>query len=102
MTSTRKPRSRKASQPDTNAAPRLDEAAALIEEFRTRYPFDLDPFQDEAIAHLSTGDSVMVAAPTGTGKTVVAEFGVFRAARKGFRVMYTTPIKALSNQKFRD
>ncbi|HYP41032.1 MAG TPA: DEAD/DEAH box helicase, partial [Chloroflexia bacterium] len=43
-----------------------------------------------------------VAAPTGTGKTVVAEFGVFRAARKGFKVMYTTPIKALSNQKFRD
>jgi ATP-dependent RNA helicase HelY len=44
----------------------------------------------------------MVAAPTGTGKTVVAEFGIFRAHREGFRVMYTTPIKALSNQKFRD
>jgi ATP-dependent RNA helicase HelY len=44
----------------------------------------------------------MVAAPTGTGKTVVAEFGIFRAHRKGYRVMYTTPIKALSNQKFRD
>jgi ATP-dependent RNA helicase HelY len=44
----------------------------------------------------------MVAAPTGTGKTVVAEFGVFMAHKKGFKVMYTTPIKALSNQKFRD
>jgi ATP-dependent RNA helicase HelY len=74
----------------------------MIAEFRGRYPFALDPFQEEAIAHLATGESAMVAAPTGTGKTVVAEFGVFRAARKGFKVMYTTPIKALSNQKFRD
>ncbi len=74
----------------------------MVAEFRTRYPFPLDPFQEEAIAHLATGESAMVAAPTGTGKTVVAEFGVFRAARKGFKVMYTTPIKALSNQKFRD
>jgi ATP-dependent RNA helicase HelY len=74
----------------------------MIAEFRARYPFALDPFQEEAIAHLATGESAMVAAPTGTGKTVVAEFGVFRAARKGFKVMYTTPIKALSNQKFRD
>jgi ATP-dependent RNA helicase HelY len=73
-----------------------------IAEFRARYPFKLDPFQEEAIAHLAEGESVMVAAPTGTGKTVVAEFGVFRAARQGFKVMYTTPIKALSNQKFRD
>ncbi len=76
--------------------------SALVEEFRHRYPFPLDPFQEEAIAHLDTGESVMVAAPTGTGKTVVAEFGIFRAHREGFRVMYTTPIKALSNQKFRD
>lgn len=82
--------------------PQSEEAAALIAEFRTRYPFELDPFQQEAITHLANDDSVMVAAPTGTGKTVVAEFGVFRAARKGFKVMYTTPIKALSNQKFRD
>jgi ATP-dependent RNA helicase HelY len=74
----------------------------MLDEFRSRYPFPLDAFQEDAIAHLSTGESVMVAAPTGTGKTVVAEFGVFRAHRKGFKVMYTTPIKALSNQKFRD
>src|SRR5437870_1455433 len=51
------------------------EAEALLEEFRARYPFPLDPFQEEAIAYLAGGDSVMVAAPTGTGKTVVAEFG---------------------------
>ncbi len=78
------------------------EQTALIEEFRSRYPFPLDPFQEEAIARLAMDESVMVAAPTGTGKTVVAEFGVFRAAHKGVKVMYTTPIKALSNQKFRD
>src|SRR5437867_1279223 len=74
----------------------------LIEEFRARYPFPLDPFQEEAIAHLAMDESVMVAAPTGTGKTVVAEFGVFRAARRGFKVMYTTPTKAPSKQQFRD
>src|SRR5207249_8711144 len=49
------------------------EVEALVEEFRARYPFPLDPFQEEAIAYLAGGDSVMVAAPTGTGKTVVAE-----------------------------
>src|SRR4029453_11349128 len=75
--------------------PHSKEESAMVEEFRARYPFALDPFQEEAIAHLATGESVMVAAPTGTGKTVLAEFGVFRAARKGFKVMYTTPIKAL-------
>src|SRR5689334_15149395 len=74
----------------------------LISGFRAHYPFPLDPFQEEAIAHLVADESVMVAAPTGTGKTVVAEFGVFRMVKKGLRVMYTTPIKALSNQKFRD
>jgi superfamily II RNA helicase len=51
---------------------------------------------------LARGASVLVAAPTGTGKTVVAEFGVFLAHRAGLRSIYTTPIKALSNQKFRD
>jgi ATP-dependent RNA helicase HelY len=79
-----------------------DDAGQLIAAFKARYPFPLDHFQEEAIAQLARGESVMVAAPTGTGKTVVAEFGVFRAWARGWRVMYTTPIKALSNQKFRD
>jgi len=74
----------------------------LLAAFRARYPFALDDFQEEAIGRLADGESVMVAAPTGTGKTVVAEFGVFRAHARGWRVIYTTPIKALSNQKFRD
>jgi ATP-dependent RNA helicase HelY len=70
--------------------------------FHTLYPFTLDPFQEEAIATLRRGESVMVAAPTGTGKTVVAEYAVHEAYQRRGRVMYTTPIKALSNQKFRD
>jgi ATP-dependent RNA helicase HelY len=70
--------------------------------FVARYPFELDAFQLEAAEELSKGGSVMVAAPTGTGKTVVAEFAVFRARQRGRRALYTTPIKALSNQKFRD
>ncbi len=56
----------------------------------------------EAINHLAVGRSVMVAAPTGTGKTVVAEYAVHRAQSRGRRAFYTTPIKALSNQKYRD
>ncbi|MFW6075163.1 MAG: DEAD/DEAH box helicase, partial [Chloroflexota bacterium] len=75
---------------------------AIIEQFAALYPFDLDDFQIEAISKFLDGDSVMVAAPTGTGKTIVAEFGVYEAFRCQGRVIYTTPIKALSNQKFRD
>ncbi len=75
---------------------------AAIEQFSALYPFPLDAFQQEAIAALIDGDSVMVAAPTGTGKTVVAEYAVYTAFRRTGRVIYTTPIKALSNQKFRD
>jgi ATP-dependent RNA helicase HelY len=93
---------RKAKQPTQSDAETQAQANPLIEQFKARYPFPLDPFQEEAIAHLANDESVMVAAPTGTGKTVVAEFGVHRMVQKGLRVMYTTPIKALSNQKFRD
>jgi ATP-dependent RNA helicase HelY len=64
--------------------------------------FDLDPFQVEAIDHLNAGRSVVVAAPTGSGKTYVAEHGLAAARNNGRRGLYTTPIKALSNQKFRD
>jgi ATP-dependent RNA helicase HelY len=78
------------------------EQAAAIDQFSALYPFLLDTFQQEAIAALVDGDSVMVAAPTGTGKTVVAEYAVYTAFRRTGRVIYTTPIKALSNQKFRD
>ena len=64
--------------------------------------FELDPFQVEAIGAVDRGESVLVAAPTGAGKTVIAESAVQRALERGERVIYTAPIKALSNQKFRD
>ena len=66
------------------------------------WPFELDGFQVEAIAALDAGRSVLVAAPTASGKTVVAEHAIARALRDGRRTFYTTPLKALSNQKFRD
>jgi ATP-dependent RNA helicase HelY len=75
---------------------------ADIDAFAAMYRFDLDEFQREAIRTLLHGESVMVAAPTGTGKTIVAEFAVWDAFKRTGRVFYTTPIKALSNQKYRD
>ncbi len=75
---------------------------ARIDQFEAMYPFPLDAFQRTAIESFEGGDSVMVAAPTGSGKTVVAEYGVFAAFRGTGRVLYTAPIKALSNQKYRD
>ena len=65
-----------------------------------RYGFSLDKFQLDAIARINVGLNVLVAAPTGSGKTVVAEYAVARAHRAGLRSFYTAPIKALSNQKF--
>lgn len=73
-----------------------------ISAFAARYPFPLDPFQLEAITHLAQGRSVLVAAPTGTGKTLVAEYAIWLAQRNHQRVIYTTPLKALSNQKYQD
>lgn len=82
--------------------PRDPAAEAILDQFAALYSFPLDDFQRDAIRTFIHGDSVMVAAPTGTGKTIVAEFGVYEAFRRNARVVYTTPIKALSNQKFRD
>ena len=64
--------------------------------------YRLDPFQREAIAHVEAGKSVIVAAPTGAGKTLVAEYAVDQAVAEGQQIVYTAPIKALSNQKYRD
>ena len=64
--------------------------------------FELDQFQITAITELDRGNSVVVAAPTGSGKTYVAEYALARSQARGLRGVYTTPIKALSNQKFRD
>jgi len=64
--------------------------------------FRLDRFQTEAMAHIDEGRSVLVGAPTGSGKTLIAEHAIDRALEAGRRAFYTTPIKALSNQKYRD
>src|SRR5207302_6697747 len=74
----------------------------LVHAFTATQPYKLDDFQLEAIRALANRHSVLVAAPTGTGKTVVGEFGIFMARKYNTRAIYTTPIKALSNQKFRD
>src|SRR5690606_36914261 len=59
-------------------------------------------FQRRALEAIRGGQSVIVAAPTGCGKTLIAEYAIDRALEEGQRVIYTAPIKALSNQKFRD
>lgn len=66
------------------------------------FPFELDDFQKEACEYINKGQSVVVCAPTGAGKTVIAEHAIHRALQDGHRVFYTTPLKALSNQKFGD
>ena len=77
----------------TTAAPRAD--------FEARRPFPLDDFQRRALDALDGGGSVVVAAPTGSGKTLVAEYAVARVVERR-KAFYTTPLKALSNQKYGD
>lgn len=66
------------------------------------FPFPLDDFQLQAVQALDQGKSVVVCAPTGSGKTLIGEYAIYRALDQGKRVFYTTPLKALSNQKLRD
>lgn len=66
------------------------------------FPFELDDFQKEACKYISEGKSVVVCAPTGAGKTVIAQHAIHCALEKGEKVFYTTPLKALSNQKYSD
>ncbi|KAJ5776932.1 hypothetical protein N7520_000178 [Penicillium odoratum] len=74
----------------------------LVPDMAREWPFELDVFQKEAVYHLENGDSVFVAAHTSAGKTVVAEYGIALAAKHMTKAIYTSPIKALSNQKYRD
>ena len=73
-----------------------------LADFGSRQSFQLDDFQLRACRELEDGRSVLVAAPTGSGKTIVGEFAVHLALQRGRKAFYTTPIKALSNQKFND
>ncbi|MER6389106.1 DEAD/DEAH box helicase [Streptomyces sp. NPDC001523] len=81
---------------------RAAEEATALAPFREMYEFGLDPYQVEACRALEAGKGVLVAAPTGSGKTIVGEFAVHLALRQGRKCFYTTPIKALSNQKYAD
>jgi ATP-dependent RNA helicase HelY len=78
------------------------QAAPEFSSFKQLYGFDFDPFQVAACGALTAGDGVLVAAPTGSGKTVVGEYAVHLALEQGRKCFYTTPIKALSNQKYND
>ncbi|MDP9393777.1 MAG: DEAD/DEAH box helicase [Actinomycetota bacterium] len=84
------------------ARQRQAEAKTELGRFRESYPFGLDEFQVQACQALEAGHGVLVCAPTGAGKTVVGEFAVHLALAQGLKCFYTTPIKALSNQKFTD
>src|SRR3954468_14172470 len=85
-----------------SARQRAATAGTELASFAADYPFPLDAFQSEACSALEAGRGVLVAAPTGSGKTVVGEFGVHLALAAGQKCFYTTPIKALSNQKYAD
>jgi ATP-dependent RNA helicase HelY len=84
------------------AAERRALAKTELGAFAATIGFPLDPFQKEACRALEAGKGVLVAAPTGAGKTIVGEFAVHLALRQGLKAFYTTPIKALSNQKYTD
>ncbi|MGH3320421.1 MAG: DEAD/DEAH box helicase [Streptosporangiaceae bacterium] len=81
---------------------RQAEALTALASFSGLYSFSLDPFQVDACRALEDGEGALVAAPTGAGKTVVGEFAVHLALARGQKCFYTTPIKALSNQKYTD
>lgn len=85
--------------PGSAASDAGQEGAPVPEEYRG---LKLDPFQKEAIRHLKAGRSVLVSAPTGVGKTLVADYLIERMYNEQSRVIYTAPIKALSNQKFKE
>src|ERR687893_2904070 len=76
--------------------------ASRLKEFASGLSFQLDPFQREACEALEDGHGVLVCAPTGAGKTVIGEFAVHLALSQRRKCFYTTPIKALSNQKYAD
>ncbi|CAB4594330.1 unannotated protein [freshwater metagenome] len=82
------------------AAAKVRSKHPLTEEFIAQFDFGFDEFQIEACRSVEDGRSVLVAAPTGAGKTVVGEFAAFSSLARGKKCFYTTPIKALSNQKY--
>jgi ATP-dependent RNA helicase HelY len=90
------------SPPEAYARYRKRQGSPLLAAFADSNPFAFDEYQPDACAQLEAGSGVLVAAPTGAGKTIVGEFAVFLALSNGRKCFYTTPIKALSNQKYAD
>ncbi len=85
------------------AAAKKRRGTPILEQFRSRQRFDLDAFQIAACTVVEEGKSVLVAAPTGAGKTIIAEFAIFKAMQDATsKVFYTAPMKALSNQKYQE
>ncbi len=82
------------------AKKRATPKGSFLMDYIERLPFSLDDFQIQACKELERGSGVLVAAPTGAGKTIVGDFATYLAQKQGKRIFYTTPIKALSNQKF--
>ncbi len=80
----------------------LKRSFALTTEFSKTFDFPFDPFQVQACRAVEEGKGVLVAAPTGAGKTVIGEFAAYMALKSGRKCFYTTPIKALSNQKYQE
>ncbi|KAI7863702.1 NUC185 domain-containing protein [Spinellus fusiger] len=87
---------------EINVNQSFDNFHELVPEMAHHFPFELDTFQKHAVYHLEIGDSVFVAAHTSAGKTVVADYAIALASKHMTKAIYTSPIKALSNQKFRD
>ena len=95
--------------PDTDRTPaerysdyRSSREHPVLRDFAAHYDFALDDFQLRACREIEDGRGVLVAAPTGSGKTIVGEFAIHLALATGRKCFYTTPIKALSNQKYND
>ena len=82
------------------AKAKLNKPLPSLESFSNLLKFPLDDFQNQACRALAQGKGVLVAAPTGAGKTIVGEFAIHLAIEQDLKVFYTTPIKALSNQKY--
>ncbi|MBT2522068.1 RNA helicase [Arthrobacter sp. ISL-28] len=82
------------------SAERIAESKTDLGAFVRTLEFELDDFQRQACRSLQEGRGVLVAAPTGAGKTIVGEFAIYLALQRGLKAFYTTPIKALSNQKY--
>ena len=84
------------------AASRKSSASPITSEFVASLPFAVDDFQLQGCQSVEAGHGVLIAAPTGAGKTVIGEFAAFLALKHSKKCFYTTPIKALSNQKFQE